>query len=373
MDVKIIHIVLGKANPNKMNGVNKVVNELATYQTKLGYDVSLWGITRSLKHNYPKRNYFTELFLDEGRFRTNHAIKAKLKKIDKNTVFHIHGGFIPQFYFVAKSLVKAGFQYVFTPHGAYNELALKRSALKKKVFLASFDKYIVKNAKSLHFIGQSEVINGLKIFGQKSNVLIPNGQPFSDLNEQHHSQNKTNAPIFGFMGRIDIHTKGLDLLLKGFKIYLDKLNGNGTLCIIGDGPALPKLKEMAQNLGINNAIDFKGSLFGDAKAAVLKTIDVFCLTSRNEGLPGVVLEAADYGIPSIISEATNMGEYITRYQSGWVLEQNTSADISKMMRIAQDEFRTPNFLNYQRRIRQMLKVEFSWETIAKAHISNYEA
>ncbi len=372
MDTKIIHIVLGKANPNKMNGVSKVVNELATYQTILGYDVRLWGVSNSLNHNYPERNYETELFLDEGRFRTNHAIKAKLKTMTQGTIFHIHGGFIPQFYYIAKSIIKAGFEYVYTPHGAYNALALERSKYKKKVFLKSFDQYIIKHAKCVHFIGQSEVDNGLKLFGDIPYSLIPNGQPMLSGNTEAMSQNETNGPIFGFMGRLDIQTKGLDLLINGFKDFLVEYDGRGELWVIGDGKALPVLKEMAQNLGINHVIKFKGCLFGLEKEMALKALDIFCLTSRNEGLPGVVLEAASYGLPSIVSEATNMGNYVRNYKAGWVLEANTINHISKTLKKGNDARFVGFGRAYQKHTINMLDAEFSWENIAKAHIKNYE-
>ena len=43
--MEIIHIVLGKANPDRMNGVNKVVYQLATKQADFGEKVAVWGIT----------------------------------------------------------------------------------------------------------------------------------------------------------------------------------------------------------------------------------------------------------------------------------------------------------------------------------------
>ena len=43
--MKIIHLVLGKANPNRMNGVNKVAHYHAEYLHKLGHEVEIWGLT----------------------------------------------------------------------------------------------------------------------------------------------------------------------------------------------------------------------------------------------------------------------------------------------------------------------------------------
>ena len=57
--MKIIHLILGRANPNRMNGVNKVVHNLATVQSQKGYTIEVWGITSSyLKEDeFKDRNY----------------------------------------------------------------------------------------------------------------------------------------------------------------------------------------------------------------------------------------------------------------------------------------------------------------------------
>ena len=47
--MKIIHIILGKANPKRMNGVNKVVYSLASIQLEQGFDVEVWGITPEIE------------------------------------------------------------------------------------------------------------------------------------------------------------------------------------------------------------------------------------------------------------------------------------------------------------------------------------
>jgi hypothetical protein len=47
MPTKIIHLVLGKANPDRMNGVNKVAHNQAIALFELGCDVEIWGITKT--------------------------------------------------------------------------------------------------------------------------------------------------------------------------------------------------------------------------------------------------------------------------------------------------------------------------------------
>lgn len=60
--MEIIHIILGKANPSRMNGINKVVYQLASKQAEFDREASIWGITKNAVHDYGKRNFETKLF-----------------------------------------------------------------------------------------------------------------------------------------------------------------------------------------------------------------------------------------------------------------------------------------------------------------------
>ena len=60
--MEIIHSILGKANPNRMNGVNKVVHELATIQVEKGISAEVWGITEQSCTRLPSRIFKTRLF-----------------------------------------------------------------------------------------------------------------------------------------------------------------------------------------------------------------------------------------------------------------------------------------------------------------------
>jgi len=49
-------------------------------------------------------------------------------KSHSSAVFHLHGGWIPVFSRLCGVFVKLGIKYVITPHGAYNEVAMKKSS-----------------------------------------------------------------------------------------------------------------------------------------------------------------------------------------------------------------------------------------------------
>lgn len=374
MDKKIIHIVLGKANPARMNGVNKVVNSLATAQSSLGADVAVWGITRNKEKNYPLRNYETILFQDYAfKFKLDSKLLNALKKVDKNTIFHIHGGFIPQFFMVAKSLVENGLEYIYTTHGAYNTVALQRSKLKKKLYILLFEKYIVSHAKSLHFIGASEITGAKKLFGEIPCVLIPNGQEPLDKSVKIDRFRKSSDEymVIGFCGRIDIHTKGLDILLKGLALIERKTRNKIDLWIIGDGNEMPKLRRLASTHGLMDNITFWGAKFGNEKLNIMANMDFFILNSRNEGMPGVVLEAASQKTPAIVSKQTNIDAYITKYDAGLVIDENCPEGIKATLLKALEVKLSKHHRTLKENASKMVEDAFSWKLIAEKTLQLY--
>jgi hypothetical protein len=105
--MEIIHIVLGKANPERMNGVNKVVFQLATKQAESGRNVSVWGITKDPVKNFPERAFSTLLFpLGKHHFALDSTLKAAIKAHADKAVFHIHGSWVSTFWAVASTLKK---------------------------------------------------------------------------------------------------------------------------------------------------------------------------------------------------------------------------------------------------------------------------
>ena len=136
--MKIIHLVLGKANPERMNGVNKVVYNLAKTQSQLGFDASVWGIANSYDQNFPKRNFETKIFKQlKNKFKLDSNLEQNILALDNKHVFHIHGAFIPEFYKATRLLIQKKIPYVFTPHGSLTEMALSKNFISKKIYFCS--------------------------------------------------------------------------------------------------------------------------------------------------------------------------------------------------------------------------------------------
>ncbi|UHO40207.1 hypothetical protein H5J24_09535 [Chryseobacterium capnotolerans] len=131
--MEIIHIILGKANPERMNGVNKVVYQLASKQAAAGIKVSVWGITDTLERNYPERNFETLLFKKSmNPFHLNEQLKIEILKKNSQTIFHLHGGWLPLYSSLGNFLSGNKRKFLITAHGAYNTIAMQKSHYLKK-------------------------------------------------------------------------------------------------------------------------------------------------------------------------------------------------------------------------------------------------
>ncbi|MCA6362152.1 MAG: glycosyltransferase family 4 protein [Bacteroidetes bacterium] len=359
--MEIIHLILGKANPERMNGVNKVVFELASKQTTQGHNVQVWGITQNPEHDYPPRNFSTRLFLaSRNPFAMSRKLSEAIAQKKGKAVFHIHGGFIPLFYSAALWMKKNNIRFVFTPHGSYNTIARRKSSLRKKIYTILFERKLLEAASVVHCIGQSEIHGLHEVMPGKEAALLPYGFEAADECAPRYEQHADF--IVGFCGRIDVYTKGLDALIDGFAEFA-KNNNRTQLWIIGDGAELERLREMTVSHGIQHKVKLWGSRFGNDKTALLKYISVFAHPSRNEGLPASVLEAASLGVPCLISEATNLAEAVQNYHAGEVIHSTSASEVEQALCKIYGEVQNGKMPALRYGARQMIRQAFSWERI----------
>jgi len=127
------------------------------------------------------------------------------------------------------------------------------------------------------------------------NLILPENFSRSDYLKQFSIPE--NSQIIGSVGRL-IPEKGYDFLLPAFKQVLDKIP-NLFLILIGDGPEMEKLKNLATHLGAANRVIFTG--YRKDIAALISILNVFVVSSRIESFSLVALEAMYLGIPVIIT------------------------------------------------------------------------
>ncbi len=99
--------------------------------------------------------------------------------------------------------------------------------------------------------------------------------------------------VIGWVGRLS-REKGADVALEA----LAQLAGRDWMAVfVGDGPERTKLERQATELGIGSRVRWLGNFAG--AGAVMPAFDVLLSSSRTEGTPVVLLEAAAVGVPIV--------------------------------------------------------------------------
>jgi glycosyltransferase involved in cell wall biosynthesis len=233
--------------------------------------------------------------------------------------------------------------------------------LRKKIYLPLFEKPLLRRASLVHLLGQSEQQGLENILPGKKQNLVPYGFEATHNANESHEVDKDFFTI-AFCGRIDVFTKGLDALLEGFAL-LKKQHAHARLWIIGDGPEMPALKQMAESLHLGDAVTFWGAQYGGEKMALLRRADVFAHPSRNEGLPTAVLEAAAEGIACLVTTATNMGAYVSQYGAGIEIETTTGEQVAKGLGSLHEAWAQGTLQVYGSNARTMVQKAFTWKEI----------
>ena len=112
----------------------------------------------------------------------------------------------------------------------------------------------------------------------------------------------TNSLLIVTAGRF-VWAKGYDDLIRAFQLVAET-NPNVYCLIAGDGDLYLELKKNIGSAGINDRVFLLGRVSRTEVLSLIKACDVFVMSSRSEGTPMVILEAASLQKPIV---ATNVG------------------------------------------------------------------
>jgi teichuronic acid biosynthesis glycosyltransferase TuaC len=135
---------------------------------------------------------------------------------------------------------------------------------------------------------------------------------------------KTIGRIVLFVGQL-VPIKSVGTLLKAWRSLLDagRVNENDRLVIIGDGPLRRELEHSSQGAAV-----FLGEIPQESVARWLSAATVFCLPSRNEGTPNVIVEALASGRPTVASRVGGIPELIADGRNGFLAAPEDSAALA---------------------------------------------
>lgn len=187
-------------------------------------------------------------------------------------------------------------------------------------------KAVLKYADKLVVLTKEDMGNYLDKTSIRENQITQIYNPITFETQEHisHDQKKVLA-----LGRIS-YEKGYDMLLKTWKLVEDK-NDDWTLEIVNGGGDETELRDLIKVLGLKRAIISPRTNDVQSKYA---SAGLYVLSSRFEGFPMVLLEAAAMSVPMVAFNVhTGPKEFIIDGENGLLVEPNNIEELASKILI----------------------------------------
>lgn len=235
-------------------------------------------------------------------------------------VIIINGIFDLKFIAFAFKCKNMGVPYLVKPHGSLVRCALRYGAIRKRLFL--YFSGLLRNSHGLVFLSEDERVSSG--YSRTSGVIQSNFVPTRFF--EFKFVEKEN--LFLYIGRFDIHHKGLDILMAAVSKAAVVMRKRGWSMILRgtdyrDGKRW-LLNEVAKR-GIEDIVTIGGPIYGDAKKHLLRRSKVFVHTSRYEGQPQAVMEAMASGCACLISRGANLSTVFEERNLGILVDSTVSS------------------------------------------------
>lgn len=279
-------------------------------------------------------------------------IETILTQFGQPDVVHFHGLYIPFQEALARRIVRRGWKYIAAPRGSLSAYSQGMSRLRKVVANRLFIRGYINGATAVHALTSAEA-RDVHNFSPDSHVIqIPNGVDESTI---HTMSRLPGEPIegvrpgdlvIGYVGRMEIWVKGIDLMLDAL-LEMQRTGGRTGFKILFIGPMSSgrgKDKDAAEavnrylsdavgRLPFPDEVAFVGPRFGEDKWRMLNALDVYFQFSRTEGMSNSVVEALAAGRPCLLTDSTNMTDLLEEADAGWICEANQASIIAALRRL----------------------------------------
>lgn len=306
------------------------------------------------------------------------AMNNLFDKHGKPDLVNFHGLYSPFSCAFAMYCKKINIPYIITPRGEMTPLGQSTKKIKKTIanFLC-FNKF-VKNASAIQALTKKEAFLIKKSFSINNIFVCSNGVSNKIL-ASHTNLKAEPLDDFlnpgdlcvGYIGRIDIFQKGIDVLLKSFSI-LNSFDANIKLVVIGPfrtNKDEVTFKDLVDIYNLHSVIRVLKPKFNDEKFNHLLSFDLFIHTSRFEGMPMAILEAMAMKKPCLVTPGTNVEEMVIK-GDGWKCNLNSDEIAQCLLKI--NKLSKSEIIKRGQKSYSLVKDKYTWKDVATCNIENYK-
>ncbi|HEY2739245.1 MAG TPA: glycosyltransferase, partial [Thermoanaerobaculia bacterium] len=174
--------------------------------------------------------------------------------------------------------------------------------------------------------------------GSKSAIpaVLPNVTGGLPVPTEENGEEAGEPPgYFLFVGRLRIR-KGVEVLLAALRSLL-AAHPEARLLIAGDGEHREALERSATELKLGSAVRFLGRCSAGRVRGLLRGARALVVPSIYEGMPLVVLEAMEAGLPVIASAVSGIPEVVADERTGWLVPPEDPERLAAALAAALDD------------------------------------
>lgn len=317
-------------NLDNSGGTERVTTLIANELVKMNYKVSIISLTGGTHPFFePDSRIKTfSLYSDKVSFKTNFfgvvwSIRKIIKKHKIDTLVVVDS---ISCIFTVPALYGLKVSHICWEHFNFNsDLGKKERRFARQLAARYCDTVVTLTQRD-----RSYWLKGTK---HKANIIpISNPSPFP---VQNNDQINTSKVVLA-VGRLT-HQKGFDLLLQSWKLLTQSVS-DWKLIIVGEGEDQKRLTKYIDKYDLSETINLVGST--DNVAQYYNQADIYCLSSRFEGFPMVLLETLSFGLPVVSFDCdTGPAEILADTGSILVPPENIQELANSLMIMMKDDNR----------------------------------
>ena len=305
-------------------------------------------------------------------------LSSKTRKIIKEGGFdliHVHSPFTLG-KFAIEVAKKAKIPTMITIHTKYKD-DFER-ILKTKFMRDFMMKYIMSTINKADYVlsvsnGAADVV---KSYGYKGEniYVIRNGTDLvpHDVDPELIAQVKKEYKIkdefvFLFVGRL-VSVKNVQFSLQALSKLKESGVKNFKFLIVGSGDYEDNLRELTEELNLNNEVIFTGKVLDREKlAAIYNSSDLFLFPSTFDTCGIVVIEAAANKLPCVVLKDSCPAEMVKDGVSGFILPLEVEAWVECFKKVVENR-------GEQAKMKEaaLEKIYISWEKVSREYLKFYK-
>lgn len=187
-----------------------------------------------------------------------------------------------------------------------------RSALRRRAILGAVDtcSALVTRSHKLGTLLRGAGAKGGKLHTIYNGVDTALFHPGSRIEARAALGLPEGGRVLLFLGNL-LPVKDPVLMLEAFaQFWRSGAGQDARLIFVGDGVLKDALQRLAAGAGVGDRVVFAGRQPPERVAQYLRAADFLCMTSKNEGLPNVVLESLASGVPVVATDVGGIGEVV---------------------------------------------------------------